>query len=124
MNCNCGSSKSYQDCCGIYHEQPSLAKTAEALMRSRYCAYKLHNADYIYETTLPKERNRLNKIDILRWAKENKWMGLEIVSATKDTVEFKAHYLDLKFNPTVHHELSLFKKVNGQWYYVSGKFIQ
>ena len=124
MNCNCGSSKSYQDCCGIYHEQPNLAKTAEALMRSRYCAYTLHNADYIYETTLPKERNRLNKIDILRWVKENKWMGLEIVSATKDTVEFKAHYLDLKFNPTVHHELSLFKKVNGQWYYVSGKFIQ
>ena len=93
-------------------------------MRSRYCAYTLHNADYIYETTLPAERNGLNKVDILRWAKENKWIGLEILNVTQDTVEFKAHYLDQKFTPTVHHELSLFKKLDEQWYYVSGKFFK
>ena len=124
MNCNCGSSKLYQDCCGIYHLHPNLVDTAEALMRSRYCAYTLHNANYIYETTLLKERKRLNKVDILNWAKENKWIGLEIVKATKDTVEFKAHFLDQKFKPCVHHELSLFKKVDNQWYYVSGKFMK
>ncbi len=124
MNCNCGSLKLYRNCCSIYHEQPSLVKTAETLMRSRYCAYTLHNADYIYETTLPAERNGLNKVDILRWAKENKWIGLEILNVTQDTVEFKAHYLDQKFTPTVHHELSLFKKLDDQWYYVSGKFFK
>ena len=124
MLCNCGSSNLYNECCGIYHKQRNLVKTAEALMRSRYCAYTLHNADYIYETTLPAERKGLNKVDILNWAKENKWMGLEILDVTEDTVEFKAHYLDHKFNPTAHHELSLFKKVDNQWYYVSGKFIQ
>lgn len=122
MSCNCGSLEKYENCCGVYHQQPNLVDSAEKLMRSRYCAYTLHNLAYIYETTSPKERNRLNKVDILRWAKENKWIGLEILNVTQDTVEFKAHYLDQKFIPTVHHELSLFKKVNKQWYYVSGKF--
>ncbi len=123
MDCNCRSSKRYQECCGIYHQQRTLVKTAEVLMRSRYCAYTLHKADYIYETTLPSERKGLYKVDILRWAKENKWMGLEILDFTEDTVEFKAHYLDYQLKPQVHHELSIFKKVNEVWYYVSGKYM-
>ena len=92
-------------------------------MRSRYCAYTLHNADYIYETTLPAVRKGLNKVDILNWAKENKWVGLEILNFTENTVEFRAHYLDYQLKPQVHHELSIFEKVNDDWYYVSGKFI-
>ena len=124
MLCNCGSLNLYNECCGIFHNQPNLVKTAEVLMRSRYCAYTLHNADYIYATTSPTERKGLYKVDILNWAKENKWMGLEIVKATNDSVEFKAHYLDDRLKPQVHHELSNFEKIDGQWYYVSGKFIK
>ena len=124
MICNCGLLKCYSACCGSYHQKPSLVQSAEALMRSRYCAYVMHNADYIYETTLPEVRMGIDKTDILNWAKQNKWMGLEIIEATERTVEFKAHYLDHQLKPQVHHECSIFKKVDEQWYYVSGKYVE
>lgn len=122
MFCNCGSPKIYKSCCGIYHQQPHLVPTAEALMRSRYCAYTLQAIDYIYETTLPAARKGLSKSEILNWAERNRWMGLEIIEVTECTVEFKAHYLDERLSPVVHHEKSTFKKLEGRWYYEKGEF--
>ena len=124
MSCNCGSLEKYESCCGIYHQQPNLVNNAESLMRSRYCAYTLSLVDYLYNTTLPIARKDLSKTEILRWAEENKWMGLEIVNATPTTVTFKAHYLDQRLVRCVHHEKSTFKKEGGMWYYVSGIYLK
>lgn len=89
-------------------------------MRSRYCAYTLHNVDYIYETTLPALRKGLHKADILAWAKANKWLGLEIIKASAFNVEFKAHYIDEQYVMQIHHEKSSFKKYMGKWYFEKG----
>jgi SEC-C motif-containing protein len=122
MLCKCGSTKLYSMCCEIYHRDFSLVRSAEILMRSRYCAYAMHNADYVYETTLPSSRKGLNKNDILDWAVTNKWMGLEIIEATQNNVEFKAHYLDEKLDPQIHHEKSIFKFSDGKWFYADATY--
>lgn len=121
MQCNCQSGFDYLECCGLYHTKTAFAPTAEALMRSRYCAYTLQLADYIVQTTHPAQRKHHNKSAILAWAKRNKWMGLEMIKATESSVEFKAHYLDETLMAVVHHEKSTFRQYQGKWYYVSGQ---
>ncbi|MNR50520.1 hypothetical protein D3C85_1700470 [compost metagenome] len=58
----------------------------------------------------------------MKWATANKWQKLEIISATENTVEFKAYFIDESNNNQVHYEFSTFKKENGSWFYVDGKF--
>src|SRR5437867_3549203 len=45
MKCPCHSGKKYSECCEPYH-QGLPAPTPLALMRSRYAAYALQNAEY------------------------------------------------------------------------------
>ena len=90
-------------------------------MRSRYTAFVVSNAEYLSATWHPRTRPR----QILLSA-DTRWLGLKIVTVTDGdrsnqtgTVEFvakskrggKAHRL---------HEVSLFERVAGDWYYVSG----
>jgi len=49
-NCPCGSGRQYSECCGVYISGKAKAPTAEALMRSRYTAYALHDIDYALKT--------------------------------------------------------------------------
>ncbi|MDV6166876.1 YchJ family metal-binding protein [Flavobacterium sp. DG1-102-2] len=120
--CYCGSGKSFSNCCHPYISGSQKVPTAEALMRSRYSAYAIHNADYLYETTAPKERRRHSKAAILDWAESNQWLKLEVLNAAENTVEFKAYYLDEKLTARVHHEKSTFKKEEEKWYYVDGQY--
>lgn len=91
-------------------------------MRSRYTAYTLHNADYIYETTAPSERKYHNKTDILAWAKSCHWVKLEIILAKDDIVVFKAYYLDERLRSQVHYEKSVFVQNNQRWFYKDGTY--
>lgn len=120
--CFCGSSILFQDCCQKYIDGKEKASTALALMKSRYSAYATHYADYLLNTTHVSQRKYYSKVDILNWATANKWQKLEIISATENTVEFKAYFLDENNSNQVHHEFSTFKKENGSWFYVDGKF--
>ena len=45
--CLCGSGLTYAKCCGRYHSGEHHPPTAEALMRSRFTAYALRDADYL-----------------------------------------------------------------------------
>jgi SEC-C motif-containing protein len=120
--CNCGSQLNYNDCCGIYIDGNQKPPTALALMKSRYTAYARHQGLYLLNTTHISERHYYTEKEILNWATSNKWQKLEIISATENTVAFKAFYLDQNNEEQVHYELSRFKKENGNWYYVDGKF--
>jgi SEC-C motif-containing protein len=122
VQCFCGSGNYFTACCKPYIKGVSKAPTAEALMRSRYSAYAVHNADYLWETTVLKERRHHDKAAILQWAKSNQWLKLEILRATETIVEFKAYYLDNFLKAQVHHEKSLFVKENGSWFYVDGEY--
>jgi SEC-C motif-containing protein len=99
------------------------ARSAEALMRSRYSAYVLKLEDYLFATWHPDTRPAA--LDIAD--DDSKWLGLEVKrheeSADTTTVEFVARY---KIAGRAHrlHEISRFVRENGRWFYVDGVFPQ
>lgn len=120
--CHCGSGKNFTACCEPFINRTEKAPTAEALMRSRYSAYAICEADYLLATTHISERKYHSKSEILNWANSNQWQRLEIINATENTVEFKAYFLDSALQKQIHHEFSTFKFENGSWFYVDGEF--
>lgn len=122
MICPCGNALQYENCCEPYHLKVKNAPTAEALMRSRYSAFVVVDADYLFATTHASKRKGSSKDAYMKSAKNTKWLKLEIVSAGFDTVEFKAFYVNSKFQTEVLHEKSNFKLEDGKWYYVDGVF--
>jgi len=120
--CFCGSQQTFSNCCELYIKGVQIAPSAVALMRSRYSAYVLQEADYLMSTTHISTRKNHSKSDILEWSKSNNWLRLEIINASEANVEFKAYFLDDAFHANVHHEKSTFKLENGNWFYVDGKF--
>ena len=122
IDCYCGSDIEFQNCCEPLIKGLQKATTAEALMRSRYSAYAIHQADYLVATTHISQRKYHTKKEILNWATTNKWLKLGIINTTENTVEFKAYFLDNALQNHIHHELSTFIFENGSWFYVDGKF--
>ena len=123
--CPCGSHKTLGDCCLPYVLARQAAPTAELLMRSRYTAHALVAVDYLWETWAPSQRVQSSKNDIREWAESCEWLKLEIISTVDGTendneglVTFIASYSqDGKIYQ--HHEISLFKKIEGHWLYIS-----
>ena len=122
MDCYCKSSVLFSDCCEPFLLNKKIPNTPEALMRSRYTAYVLHNADYLIQTTHISQRKYYSKKEILNWANANTWLKLEIIYAKEALVEFKAYYLDEKLQAQIHHEKSTFKLQKGIWFYLDGEF--
>ncbi|AFY00991.1 YchJ family protein [Bdellovibrio bacteriovorus] len=124
MKCPCGSEKTYSECCGVYHSGKALAPTAEALMRSRYSAFAKNQMEYLQDTTDPQTLDQIDEEANREWAERAKFLKLEIVHAeekgTKGTVEFKAYY-NVDDEDFIHHEVSLFRKQAGEWFFKSGK---
>ncbi|MCZ4243549.1 YchJ family protein [Pedobacter punctiformis] len=120
-NCACCSGLSYADCCKPFHQNKAIPASAEALMRSRYCAYALHLIDYLVETTHKSQRHLHAKKAVQNWAVANIWLKLEICEAMGEVVEFKAYYQNGS-QLHIHHERSTFKLEHGKWYYLSGQF--
>ncbi|WP_443938333.1 YchJ family protein [Pedobacter sp. MW01-1-1] len=120
--CPCGTGLNYANCCQLYHLNMRFAPTAEALMRSRYTAFVMHEGDYLVDTTHVSKRQGNLKKAYLASAKNTKWLRLEILLSDFDTVEFKAHYVDSKNRPAVLHEKSNFRLEDGKWYYLDGRF--
>lgn len=122
-NCPCGSSRPYDECCGPLLSGDQVATTAEALMRSRYTAYVEKNFDYLIETTYPDQRHTLDRDDMKNWMDNCTWKSLQMgrkekgrESDKEGVVEFVAHYLE-GGERKKHHEISLFRKYKGEWYY-------
>jgi len=127
QNCHCGSGKPYADCCGAIISGAEVAKTAEALMRSRFSAYVVAEIDYLGDTLHPDHRQDWDKAATEKWAAESEWQTLEILSIEaggknddQGIVEFSATF---KENGALkrHHESSRFAKLDGRWYYVDGE---
>ncbi|MET7691184.1 YchJ family metal-binding protein [Streptomyces sp. NPDC005483] len=119
-SCPCGLQETYDNCCGRFHRSESAAPTAEALMRSRYCAFVKLERDYLLRTWHP--RTRPGSLDLDRGMR---WTGLEILDTTdgsafhtSGTVTFRA-----SFKGGSLHERSRFERVDGAWVYVDGEFL-
>ena len=125
-DCPCQSGLLFHQCCQRFLDSSlsQSAKTAEQLMRSRYCAYVLNDKDYLLKTWHPKTRpDTLHLED-----SPNHWIGLKIKATTlgqesdsTGTVHFIARF---KNNGKAHklEENSQFEKINGQWFYLRGDF--
>lgn len=120
--CPCGSGKPYAACCARYVEGGEAVPTAEALMRSRYCAYTLRREDYLLATwhasTRPTSLGLADEVP-------TKWLGLDVKRHEQQdgehaSVEFVARY---KVNGRAHrlHEVSRFVREQGRWFYVDGE---
>lgn len=109
-------------CCEPFILGLKFPETAEQLMRSRYTAYVNVSIDYLIQTTHVSTRKLYSRKEIENWAKTSKWLKLEVINSTENTVEFKAHFVQGLNSPEIHHELSTFIQENGKWYYVDGEF--
>lgn len=127
LPCPCQSKQLYSKCCKPFHDGAALPATPEQLMRSRFSAYALHNADYVMDTTHPenpaytKDRSAW-KESILSFCHLTQFNGLQISESTDEHVTFTA-ILQQQGKDAGFTERSKFVKVNDRWLYQSGEFI-
>ena len=128
MKCPCGSNLDYSECCEQYITGRSNALTAEALMRSRYSAYVVHDIDYIINTCV-EDGERIDYKSTRDWSEKSTWLGLKILSVekggpadTEGTVEFEAVYERDRLKD-IHHEKARFIKKNEKWLYRDGDIV-
>ncbi|HSV48617.1 MAG TPA: YchJ family metal-binding protein [Ramlibacter sp.] len=105
-------------CCGPWLAG-APAPDAQALMRSRYSAFVLEDADYLQATWHASRRPA--QLDFEPGAR---WLGLEVrahrvLDATHEEVEFIARQR-IAGKAVRLHENSRFVKEEGRWYYVDG----
>ena len=128
MRCPCGSSQDFNACCGPILAGESRAATAQALMRSRYVAYTRGDVSYIERTLAPESRAAFDERATRDWAREARWLGLEILSTehggTDDDlghVEFIATY-EQRGERMAHRERSRFRRDKALgWLFVAGE---
>ncbi len=122
LTCPCESGLMFENCCQQVIVGAVTAKTAEALMRSRYTAYVVRDSAYLLATWHPSTRPSDLNLD-----PEQRWLGLKIMPEqtagveTHCQVEFIARY---KIAGRAHrmHERSRFICENGTWFYLDGEF--
>lgn len=127
--CPCCSGKSYVDCCEPLIKNLRTAADAVEMMRSRYTAYVKVEMDHLIRSMHPDHRGGHNKKAAKKWAENAEWLGLEIVESkpgekkNEQLVEFIAKYREKNMNHN-HHEVALFKKVKGEWYFTDSHVVQ
>ncbi len=120
--CPCGSSSAYADCCQPLIDGQRAAENAEELIRARYTAHTVANMGFILKTHHPSSRTDIDEVATGKWARESEWLGLNIIDideSEKNTtrIEFTASYRDVNKERHTHHELGIFEKYNGQWFF-------
>jgi SEC-C motif-containing protein len=122
--CPCGSGRTYAECCDPLHRGERPAATAEELMRSRYSAFEVHDADYLLRTWHPATRPAT-----IRFDPDVTWVGLDILAAeaggpddVNGVVEFRARHRTGS-EPGALHEVSRFRRQGGAWLYIRGRII-
>lgn len=119
--CPCGSLRPYAACCAQYHSAATPPPDAETLMRARYAAYCLGNAEFLLATWHPDHRPE--ELD-LNASPAPKWLGLKVlrhtpVDADHAEVEFVARYR-VQGRAQRLHETSRFLRESGRWLYLDG----
>jgi SEC-C motif-containing protein len=131
MNCYCGSSQTFEQCCHKVISGVNKASSPGQLMRSRCSAYTIKNAQYLFDTTAKAQQTEQLLGEISQWANQTTWLKLVVHHAAENksvdfdnkhppTVNFSAWYLhDKKYYQMT--ELSSFVIENEQWKYSTGE---
>ncbi|WP_040837548.1 YchJ family protein [Nocardia brevicatena] len=119
--CPCRRGDTFGACCAPILTGHHAAPNAEALMRSRYTAFAVGDAEYLLSSWHPRTRPAELCLDPGR-----RWLFLEILRTERGgpfddsgTVEFVAHYRDAGGRDALH-ETGRFVRVNGAWRYLDG----
>ena len=98
-------------------------ETAEALMRSRFAAFRDGDVDWLLASWHPSTRPADLELD-----RDVRWRGLQIVDTVDGAegdetgvVEFRATYVADGAHGVLH-ERSRFVREDGRWFYVDGDF--
>ena len=124
--CPCGSGAAYPDCCGAFHaaflQRGVLgAPTAEALMRSRFTAFALGDAEHLRRTWHPSTR----PVDLVL-DDGIRWVRLDVLAHERGgpfddegIVEFEAFFRGGSGRGSMR-ERSRFMREDRLWRYVDG----
>lgn len=119
--CPCGTGRRYAVCCGPFVQDGIPAPTALELMRSRYTAYALHQADHLFRTWHPQTR----PTDVAPDPSVT-WVDLRILDVVdggpedqEGIVEFIARWRSSS-QEGITHERSRFTRRAKRWVYVDG----
>lgn len=120
-DCPCGSGLRGLRCCVAIIEGDATARSAEALMRSRYTAFVLRDVDYLFRTWHPSTRPLALDLDL------RQWIGLRVLEVNAGleldltgVVEFEARYL-VGNRHGLLRERSNFVRHRRTWLYVDGQ---
>jgi SEC-C motif-containing protein len=121
--CPCGQGTKFKKCCRPLH-RGAVAATPEQLMRSRFAAYAVGEAEYIVATTDPDgpqfQQDRERWLEDLRgFCASTSFDGLEVFAAEGTWVSFRAT-LSQDARDVSFSERSTFRRVEGRWLYHSG----
>ncbi|WP_409529672.1 YchJ family protein [Superficieibacter sp.] len=123
--CPCGSALEYSLCCQQYLSGARVAPDPSHLMRSRYSAFVMKDADYLIATWHPSCQPAAFRQDIERGFANTHWHGLTVFLAEKGAspeegfVSFVAKFSE-NDQPGAIIERSRFLKEAGRWYYIDG----
>ena len=120
--CPCLRGESFAECCEPYLTRRAQPPTAERLMRSRYTAFSVRDAEYLlhswHSDTAPVD---------LDLDPAQRWYRLDIHDTVAGglldadgVVEFTARYRHPD-GPGVLRERSRFVRENGRWVYLDGQ---
>lgn len=117
--CPCGGDRTLEVCCGPLVLDGAPAETAEQLMRSRYTAFVLGDADHLWRTWHPRTRPAAVETGDVQWTGLS---VLDVVDGGMDdrtgVVEFEARSTGPD-GPAVMRERSTFERRGGRWVYVA-----
>jgi SEC-C motif domain protein len=121
--CPCGSGRPFDDCCGPHLSGQTIPPTAEALMRSRYSAFAVGQADYLRATWHPTTRPATLTLE-----PGLRWLGLKILSTeaggAADQEGWVTFVARSKFQGRAQRlqERSRFVREHERWFYVEGEW--
>ena len=123
--CPCGSAVEYNLCCYRYVSGKQVPPDPSHLMRSRYCAFVMKDADYLIKTWHPSCQAGAFRDEISAGFADTEWLGLTVFEHTWSEadatgfVSFVARFIERGKTGAII-ERSRFLKENGQWYYIDG----
>lgn len=123
--CPCGSAVEYSLCCQPYLSGAKVAPNPSHLMRSRYTAFVIKQADYLIRTWHPSCHAAAFRADIEAGFASTQWLGLTVFeqsmekTGTEGYVSFVARFNENGKSGAII-ERSRFLKEDGQWYYIDG----
>ena len=131
-NCPCGGGP-YAQCCGPLHTGEREADSPEVLMRSRYSAFVVHNADYLWKTLHVAHDDRgAGQVayceQLSRSFSSLRYTGLRVIEVRAPSDGSDGAAGQVLFHATIQQhkrdrslvELSNFALDDGAWRYLSG----